>query len=341
MPLISSLGVMNAINFGLASSPSPKKGYIGVVYSTAPGIAIYPWSNGFGSKVSDPSVALSNGGSIDFNSTYSQIGYTDGGTSPYIAVYPWSNGFGSKYSNPSVNPDFAISMKFSNNGNSLIVGRADTPYVYGYRWSASGFGTAYSAPVSAPTTTVNDIAFNYNQTLISLCDSNGFYIWNWSNGFSSKYSQTQSIPSIGRGVCFNNTGGVLAVAHYSSPYISAFVVANPISTKYANPSTLPTGNGNKVNFSNSGAVLAVAHVTAPCVSVYAWSGGFGTKYADPTTAVTGNGTDVVFNSTDSTISVTHGNSPYISVYSWNSGFGSKYSDPSILPGGFAYSSIFF
>jgi hypothetical protein len=63
--------------------------------------------------------------------------------------------------------------------------------------------------------------------------------------------------------------------------VSPFVIAYPWSdsgfgTKFADPGTLPTGQGNSVAFSPAGNAIAVAHATSPYVTSYPWSGsGFG------------------------------------------------------------------
>ena len=41
----------------------------------------------------------------------------------------------------------------------------------------------------------------------------------------------------------------LAVAHYTSPYISVYPWSSGFGTKYSDPSTLPTGSGRGVAFS--------------------------------------------------------------------------------------------
>jgi len=98
----------------------------------------------------------------------------------------------------------------------------------------------------------------------------------------------------------------IAVAHNTSPFISVYpwngsgfiINGSGFGTKYADPGTLPTGNGTGVAFSPSGADIAVAHSTSPFISVYPWSGsGFGTKYANPGTLPTSTGNGVAFNST--------------------------------------------
>jgi len=55
-------------------------------------------------------------------------------------------------------------------------------------------------------------------------------------------------------VASSGGGGVLltdiAVAHDSSPFVSAYPFSAGFGTKYADPATLPTGTGRGVAFSN-------------------------------------------------------------------------------------------
>ena len=86
----------------------------------------------------------------------------------------------------------------------------------------------------------------------------------------------------------------IAVAYSITPFISVYPWSLGFGTKYANPATLPNGNGTDVSFSPSGNDIAVSHATTPFISVYPWSAGFGTKYADPATLPTGSGSGVAF-----------------------------------------------
>jgi hypothetical protein len=82
----------------------------------------------------------------------------------------------------------------------------------------------------------------------------------------------------------------------ASPFISAYPWSGSgFGTKFANPATLPTAQGNGVACSPSSTAIAVAHETTPFVTAYRWSGsGFGTKYANPATLPTGIGNSVAF-----------------------------------------------
>jgi len=88
----------------------------------------------------------------------------------------------------------------------------------------------------------------------------------------------------------------IAIAHSSSPFISAYPWSAGFGTKYANPGTLPTGIGFGVAFNRAGDAIAVAHSSlTPFISAYPWSAGFGTKYSNPATLPTGEGLGVAFN----------------------------------------------
>jgi hypothetical protein len=66
-------------------------------------------------------------------------------------------------------------------------------------------------------------------------------------------------------------------------------------TRYANPSTLPTGSVEHTDWNPTRTTLACSHFTSPYFSFYQWStSGFGTKYANPSTLPTGTGRSVAF-----------------------------------------------
>ena len=126
----------------------------------------------------------------------------------------------------------------------------------------------------------------------------------------------------------------IAVAHSTTPYISAYrFTSSGFGTKFADPTTLPTGAGNGVAFTSAGDVIAVAHTTTPFISAYSFSGaGFETKFYDPATLPAGNGDAVAFTSADDAIALAHAGTPFISAYPWSStGFGTRFTDPATLP----------
>jgi hypothetical protein len=126
----------------------------------------------------------------------------------------------------------------------------------------------------------------------------------------------------------------IAVAHQGAPSITAYPWDNStgFGTKYADPATLPVGQGRGVAFSPNGNSIAVAHTSTPLINAYPWSAGFGTKYADPATLQGTNGLATAFSPSGNHIALLTFGLPYISVYTWSAGFGTKYADPVPAPG---------
>jgi len=84
------------------------------------------------------------------------------------------------------------------------------------------------------------------------------------------------------------------VAHFNSPYVTAYPWSSGFGTKYANPSTLPANICFDVAFSPDDADIALAVATSPFVEAYAWSSGFGAKYSSPSTLPANQGNSVTF-----------------------------------------------
>ena len=144
-----------------------------------------------------------------------------------------------------------------------------------------------------------------------------------------------------RGILSKGAGGgaasyYLAVAHTNSPYVTVYPWSvSGFGTKFANPATLPTGQGYGVAFSPTGDALAVStfdNITwSSPLSVYRWSAsGFGAKFADPATSPGFIGYNVAFTPSSSAIAVTTYSTPSLHAYAWSaSGFGKKFANPAI------------
>ena len=85
----------------------------------------------------------------------------------------------------------------------------------------------------------------------------------------TKLSNPSPLPAgTGWDCAFDPTGTYLAVAHYSSPYITIYRRIGDTFTKLPNPATLPTSNGYGCAFDPTGTYLAVAHDGSPYITVY-------------------------------------------------------------------------
>jgi hypothetical protein len=165
------------------------------------------------------------------------------------------------------------------------------------------------------------------------------YSWDSGTGYGAKYPDPATLPTgNANSVAFSPAGDTIAVAHATTPFISAYPwSATGFGAKYTNPATLPAGIGASVAFSPTSDAIAVAHTTTPFISAYPWSSstGFGTKYTNPATLPTGNSGGVAFSPAGDAVAVAHATTPFVSAYPWTvaSGFGTKYTNPATLPAG--------
>jgi hypothetical protein len=130
----------------------------------------------------------------------------------------------------------------------------------------------------------------------------------------------------------------MAISHVVSPFVSVYAWDDGFGSKFANPATLPTGNGSRIEFSRSNATLMVSHPSSsPYISAYAWSGtGFGSKFADPGSAFTLTPSDVSFNYLNNVVALAASSdldAVFVNAYAWDdsTGWGTKYADPATLP----------
>ncbi len=148
----------------------------------------------------------------------------------------------------------------------------------------------------------------------------------------AKVSNPATLPTgTGNGVAWSSGGAHLAVAHSSSPFVTAYSRSGSTFTKLTNPVTLPAGTGNGASWTSDGAYLAVAHTTSPYLTVYSRSGSTLTKLTDPATLPTGTGVGVSWTSDGAYLAVAHITSPFVTVYSRSGSTLTKLSNPATLP----------
>ena len=325
MPLISSLGIMNPINFGLTNSlKSPE-----VVFGLD---GTYIWTSaGFSTKYAAPAtppVGTSRG--VDVNKGNTAVAFATDNDA--ICAYPFSTttGYGAKYSGGAAAGTSLTTVKFNNSNSVLFYTLSVVPYIGAYNWS-NGFGTKITNPSTLPTGAAYFIAVHPTDTVVGIGHTNTPFmsVYAFSGGsFGTKFADP-SVTAGGNtyGLTFNNAGTVIVGGRRNSPYVYAYAWSSGFGTKYANPATLLTGNGQGVCFNNTDSVIAVAYIATPYVAAYAWSSGFGAKFTDPATVPgTANiGAQVSFNKNGTAIGLA--TQSLGDVYAWSSGFGIKYTNP--------------
>lgn len=341
MPLIASLGIMNALGFGMTSG---KKQYIAISEASSPRVSAYVWSgSGFGVKLANPSSILGSGAnSVMFNPKGTSLAVSETST-PYLATYAFRNGFGTKYVAASPPAGVAYKLTYDATGKYLAVSVTVSPAVSVYLVNASGsIGSKYSNPGTVPAGSGTGVSFSYDSATIAVSSSSSPYIsvYPWNPGFGTKYANPATLPASGTSTVFNNDKTKLVVGADITPFIYMYNWSLGFGTKVSDPGSIPPDIVNNVTINPAGTTIALAVNASPYVLAYSGvSGGFGTKYANPATLPTGAPYGVSFNFTGTQLAYANtGINPFVTAYPWNPGFGAKYSSPS-TPVGSAASGI--
>jgi hypothetical protein len=229
----------------------------------------YPWSNstGFGTKFTDPATLLPTAGtdvSWGVNSILpNYIVALTTATTPFINAYPFGQqntltGFGTKFANPATLPASGgngVGMASGPLAVTATLSSSPTPLT-AYRLSSSSFGTIYTAPASAPTgvgvgVSVSPSAGANAAVAVASGTSPGLQTYNLNSttgwGTRTTASGTAIPPSAPTGVAYAKaTIGAIAVSHSSSPFVT--VVNTALTSKFANPVTLPPAPGRSVKW---------------------------------------------------------------------------------------------
>ena len=338
MPLISSLGVMNAINFGLASKNSNFEVAIVGNYTTNPKVKIYKFDLGLKTNLS-LTTGINASSAIQFNpknTVLVSLRYDINA----CEAFKWSNNNTSyQYANSPLMPGANQNLSFNADGTSIVIGHGGTPFMTAYAWSdTSGWGTKFADPATLPNGGNCYVAFNRTGTLIAAVQTLTPFVnvYNWSNGWGTKFASPATLPNgESRGVTFNNNTSVLALCQTLTPFLAAYAWANGFGSKFASPATLLTSSSYSIQFNNLDSEILVgaggSPTTAPGSIVYQWSSGFGTAYAQPTTSKeTGKAS---FNAANTAIICGSTATPFIYAFPWTIGvgFGTAYANPSSLP----------
>ena len=325
--------------------------HFAVTHRTSPYISVYPFDNGFGTKMSDPSTALPDDGkAVAFSPDKKYIAITHD-TSPYVSVYKWSNdGFGTKFANPSpALGDAPDEVRWSPDGNVIAFGQdSSNGTVAAYAWSSSGFGSKYTSPTFSDVSTCEAIRWTPDGDYILVGgskkagSSKPLEAYDWSNG--SGFGNTTYKPSDGptetvQGISFHPDGDYV-VAGTRGATIFAKTYAWSSSSQFGSSITAPSGKWNddveQCLFTAAGNDVAFGGASSPYVAVWPWNGsGYGTKYSNPSSLPSGFVYGLGIAPDDSAVVVgsTFGDKMQGYPFSSGTGLGTKYSNPATLPAG--------
>lgn len=282
-------------------------GYIFIGHQTTPFISAYPFTTGFGTKVTDPAtVPTGNSSDIAVRGNATDVAVASGSTSPYVTAYPFTSSFGTKYADPGTPPGEGQRAIAFSPDNSYI-GTTGLNSQYGiYAFSGSGFGTKATNPGS--TGTHGGIRWSPSGSYIAFSGDNSPYInvYAWSGSIGTKATDPGSLPGTGgRHAAWTPDSGHVAVVHDTSPYVYVYPFTTAFGTKMTDPSSLAADKSEGVAFSPQGKFIGTAgmNITSPYMTIWPWSAsGFGTKLSNPGIAPTGNAQDMDWRNAAPTIS---------------------------------------
>lgn len=333
MPRLSSFGVVNAINFGLASS---KKIYDYIIVGGgSPYLSGYSFTaaDGYNTLISAPSVAPTVAiYNLVINKQNNAIICSDSGST--LFAYKWAAGFGTKFADPSVLTSSCTSVRINNESNTVFAKGGGT--IIAYAWTnASGFGAKYANPATAPANAQQPIAVNSNSTSFAVIgESANPWIsgYNWSGGFGAKFTNpSTSIFAYPNDINVVGSSDLIITNSSSDSFHAYMSNSSGFGTKYANPPTITPKANIFTSTPTNDALLYTPISGSTAISAISWTSGvgFGTKYTNPT-YIDNTVYSLSVNSTGKAVTFGKSVSPYIGTYAWDSitGFGTKYTDPS-------------
>lgn len=319
-----------------------------VTHFNSPYVTAYPFDNGFGTKLSDPSTLPTGiGRCVAFSpdKKFIAIGHE---TSPYISVYHWSNdGFGSKVSNPGTLPsNIVLEVRWSPDGSVIAYGVSGGS-VHAYTWSSSGFGTKYSDPSVDEFNDVWSIRWTPDGDYVLVGGTVGTgglppfcaYAWSNSTGFGTRYLPSTNTTDRTSGIHFHPNGDYVAVSQ-AGPTVFLRTYPWSSSSQFGSNILAPAGrwsdDAEQVQFTAAGNDVVIVGAGSPYVAVWPWTGsGYGTKYSDPSSLPSGFAYGLGIAPDDSAVVVGSTFGDKIQAYPFTSGtgLGTKYANPATLPAG--------
>ena len=147
-----------------------------------------------------------------------------------------------------------------------------------------------------------------------------------------KLSNPPTLPaSHGNEVAFSYDGTYMAVAHYTTPFITIYKRNGDTFTKLPDPSSLPANNGTGVAFSYDGTYMAVASEGSPYLTIYKRDGDTFNKLPNPSSLPVPFGYGITFSYDGIYMVLVNSNSPYLTIYKRSGDTFTKLSNPSSLP----------
>lgn len=182
--------IPTAYSYAIAVNPAGT--YVAFGNGGSPYLFVYPYTTSFGTKVADPSSAVTAGATKVSWANESVMHMSLDASTPWVNSYAWSgSSFGTKFSAPAATPAATGYGIGSDAAATLVVSmnaEASGPGIHGWPWS-NGYGTKFSAPSTTPGSSTTGLVFKYGEALYAVSGKTSMYAYPVSaSGFGTLVS---------------------------------------------------------------------------------------------------------------------------------------------------------
>lgn len=344
MPLISSLGFLNAIGFGFGVNRKPQALFVGS--TTSPTVTCYTWSGSLGTTYGIGSYT-SQVSNIQANYQGTMIAFAFG-TTAGILVQNWASGIAGTVGSKTVSAN-TMGVAFNSKGTQLAYTSGTTPYLSACTVSTT-LGTNYTNPSPLPpagnsgklTYTPDDLAIILPEGSAAGTGLRA-YAMNTSS-FGSQYSAPATTPAKSLAARVNPLGTAIISACYTTNNIECYAWNSSTGFGTALTSSSLGCSGHRMAvFNKTGTVVLCAAYTSGYLkaAAYVEGSGIGTTFTAPTSPPA-QGYDCAFSPDGTAVAYASGVTPFITIYNFSptTGFGTKQSNPATLPSSGSFACAF-
>jgi hypothetical protein len=228
--------------------------------------------------------------------------------SDYLNAYPINpyTGWGTKVTAPTSSPPAESQTHVGWNYTNTVVATCantatDSLRLNAWAWSAGSWGTKFSAPSTITSATHRFPKFNPQNTdvitSIGTAGNTTTDTYAWSSGWGTRYTSPTFTNGQNAGeFVLNGTAVIYGIISNTAPLVAyPFTSGTGYGTKFADPATLPTGQGGYIAWDeNTSSVITSQQNVSPYINAYPFtSSGWGTRFTI-TSAFTTASNDIAF-----------------------------------------------
>lgn len=217
---------------------------------------------------------------VAFHPTLNQVAIFNVGSVAVHSYTPSTGVVGAAIATSAANSNtLGAAIAFTPDGNYIVTLATDTPFVQSISWNGSAFG-AWVVPTTQPaaTTTIlgpGALAISPDGSLVAVATgtgNNGVLVYGLSGGvFSNPPTGPATNPGAGNGVAWSDDGAWLALAHGTSPYVSAWPMTGGTFGDIVQPAVaFGTNIGYRVLFDHTTSAVIVGGAVTTGIALYSY-----------------------------------------------------------------------